>query len=103
MAFWLTDSTVSGTMARGALRLAWSDCLEATRPPLQAERRFRISDEPSPKRLFDTLDGRIVSVSNQSWQVSVFSVYEDSDCRWIQLGLEEVDGTQEHRLTLCIQ
>jgi hypothetical protein len=78
--------------ARSALRLAWSSCVDATRPASQLR-----EDGLSPTRLFEALDGRALFVDHTNWQVRVFSVYDAEGLRWVQLGLE---GDGCHPLTL---
>lgn len=54
-------------------------------------------DAASPQGLFEGLDGRVVTVSNHWWRVSVFGVFDDDSHRWLQLGLE---GHRDCTLTL---
>jgi hypothetical protein len=41
----------------------------------------------SPQALFDALDGRIVRASTGEWRVEIYSVSDDRQTRWVQLGL----------------
>jgi len=54
-------------------------------------------DAASPQGLFDGLDGRVVTVANHWWRVTVFGVFDEDNYRWIQLGLE---GHRDCTLTL---
>jgi len=54
-------------------------------------------DAASLQGLFEGLDGRVVTVSNHWWRVSVFGVFDDDSYRWLQLGLE---GHRDCTLTL---
>jgi hypothetical protein len=49
-------------------------------------------------QVFQTLDGPTLMVSGQRWRVEVFSVFDDADDRWIQIGLE--GPAQHYMLTL---
>ena len=50
-----------------------------------------------PQRLFEALDGRDLSVSDRHWHLEVFSVTDQAQHRWVQVGLK---GDQEFMLTL---
>jgi hypothetical protein len=54
----------------------------------------------SPSPLFTALDGRLVRASHHKWRVTVFSVFEEDDQRWVQLGLH---GSRDYTLTLCLR
>jgi hypothetical protein len=90
-------------MVSSALRLAWTrgtDVDDNQRPAVAAQRGFGVFDGMSPEGFFGGLDGRVVTVSNHWWRVTVFSVYEDGGYRWVQLGL---DGYHDYTLTLCMR
>lgn len=89
-------------MLSTTLRLAWSRGADTDnqRSARAAQSGSGISDGTSPEGFFGGLDGRVVTVSNRWWRVTVFSVYEDGDHRWVQLGL---DGHRDYTLTLCMR
>lgn len=89
-------------MGPSTLRLAWTcgadaDNQQAARA---GQRGSGVLDAMSPESFFGGLDGRVVTLSNRWWQVTVFSVYEDGDHRWVQLGL---GGHHDYTLTLCMR
>jgi hypothetical protein len=49
------------------------------------------------RRMFDALDGRDLYVSGHHWHMEVFSVSDEAQHRWVQLGLS---GDQTFMLTL---
>jgi hypothetical protein len=50
-----------------------------------------------PERLRAALEGRAVTVSDQSWRLEVYSVTDRDGRRWVQLALE---GEPHYMLTL---
>ena len=89
-------------MGPTTLRLAWTRGADADnqRSARAAQSSLGVFDGTSPEGFFGGLDGRVVTVSNRWWRVTVFSVYEDGDHRWVQLGL---DGHRDYTLTLCMR
>jgi hypothetical protein len=85
-----------------SLRLAWTRDADANseRPARMTQSGAGVVCADSPESFFGGLDGRVVTVSNHGWRVTVFSVYEDGDHRWVQLGL---DGYRDYTLTLCMR
>jgi len=82
----------AGASTRGLLRLAWISNVapvisraEAALTPLTQE------------HLFDALDGQIVRVFHRTWQVHVYSIWEENGFRWLQLSL---DGETPYTATL---
>jgi len=51
-------------------------------------------------RLFTGLDGREVTVRSRHWRIEVYSTWEQTDRRWIQLALRGEDGSPDYMLTL---
>lgn len=49
------------------------------------------------RHVFDALDGRDLYVSGHSWRMEVFSVSDEAQHRWVQLGLS---GEETFMLTL---
>lgn len=62
---------------RDVLRLVWSDC---TSQP--AETR-----PLSPERLFEALDGRMISARGQEWLVEIYSVRAEEGATFLQIAL----------------
>jgi hypothetical protein len=50
-----------------------------------------------PERLWEALEGRAITVLDQSWRVMVYSVLDYAGRRWVQLALE---GEPHYMLTL---
>jgi hypothetical protein len=90
------------TMGPTPLRLAWTRGADADSEwsARAAQSSLGVFDGTSPEGFFGGLDGRVVTVSNRWWRVTVFSVYEDGGHRWVQLGL---DGHRHYTLTLCMR
>ena len=84
-----------------AIRLAHGrDTQERNRlAPGRQQRRPR-PQPVSAERLFAALDGRKVSVKNQSWQVETYGVWDAQGQRWVQLSLTGQDGGSNFILTL---
>src|SRR5262245_42511953 len=57
----------------------------------------RIRTRVSTHELLQHLRGRIIEVAGDSWRVEVYSIVDDSDCRWLQLGLS---GPEERTVLL---
>jgi hypothetical protein len=78
-------------------------------PPVQVDSRVvtdiqrpvRRADFVEPQGLFDALDGRELSTPGHRWHVEVFSVSDQAQHRWIQLGLNS--GDRPHMLTLRME
>ena len=51
----------------------------------------------APNRVFEMLDGRELRVSNHHWNVEVYSVSDQAQHRWVQIGLK---GEHDYMLTL---
>jgi hypothetical protein len=61
-------------------------------PPVTTKEEF-----VEARRVFDALDGHDLYVSGHSWRMEVFSVSDEAQHRWVQLGLS---GDQTFMLTL---
>ena len=53
-----------------------------------------------PNRFFDMLDGRDLLVSDHHWRVEVFSVSDQAQHRWVQVGLK---GHHSAMLTIRLE
>jgi len=62
---------------RDALRLVWSECTS----------QVATSYTLSPERLFEALDGRMISVRGQDWLVEIFSVRAEARATFLQIAL----------------
>ena len=66
-------------------------------PPSQLAQEQQFMD---PNRLFEMLDGRDLYISDQPWHVEVFSVSDQAQHRWVQIGLK---GDHEYMLTIRLE
>ena len=62
-----------------------------------AYRTFLSAPVTTADELFRSLEGTDVLLGGDRWHVDVFSVIDEVDARWVQLGLI---GAREHLLTL---
>jgi hypothetical protein len=74
---------------RDAMRLVWWSTADSGKPA--------DGQELSAERMFDALDGRMITVGGQQWRLEVYSVCDQDGWRWIQLSLE---GEPHYALTM---
>lgn len=81
------------------LRLVWNSLAGVVVPTTEASEEFA---EPlgGPDGLFAGLDGREVTVRGRRWRIEVFSTWEQTDRRWVQLALRGQSGQPDYMLTL---
>jgi hypothetical protein len=98
------NSSINSTSIRAALRLAWVDSVDRRDQLSAIASAERLSHaKATAKHLFEELDGLTVRVADRSWHITVFSVYDEGDRRWVQVGLHSPDRRQDYSLTLCIR
>ena len=67
-------------------------------PPKARTQTSRLSIAGLSHRIFQALDGHQLTASRKTWRMEVYSIVEDGETRWIQVGLH---GLESHELMVA--